>query len=385
MKQTYQQIILGAGASGMMTAAQLDNAEGTLLIEGNPRPGAKIAISGGGRCNLTNEQVTVEDYAGDPMFIAPVLLGFDARQTRRWFEGRGVALVKQKQSQYFAAEGAPAVVKTLEKHSAKAKRCLKCRIRKVQRQDGLFVVETDRGTYRSERLVVATGGVSYPRLGATDIGYRIAEHFAHAVVPPRPALVGWTLQPEQFFFKELSGIAADVTIRIGERTITDRILFAHRGVSGPAVLNASLFWEKGWVAIDFLPGFDLRRIRNSGKQLTTLLPLPRRMTQAFLAHLEIADRPARRLSDEEWRRLEGLHVYRFAPAGTFGFSRAEVTRGGVATDAIDPETMMSRTVPGLYFVGEVLDVTGRLGGYNFQWAFSSAAACARALSQRQQV
>jgi len=365
----------------MMTAALLEDEEETLIIDGNPRPGAKIAISGGGRCNLTNEKVTVEDYVGDPLFIVPVLQRFDTRQTRRWFEDRGVALVKQKQAQYFAAEGAPAVVNTLEKHSAKAKRCLKCRIRKVQRQDGLFVVETDRGTYRSERLVVATGGVSYPRLGATDIGFRIAEHFAHAIVPPRPALVGWTLQPEQFFFKELSGIAADVTIRIGERTITDRILFAHRGVSGPAVLNASLFWEKGWVEMDLLPGYDLQRIRNSGKQLTTLLPLPRRLTQAFLTHLGITDRPARRLSSDEWKRLEELHAYRFAPAGTFGFSRAEVTRGGVATAGIDPETMMSRAVPGLYFVGEVLDVTGRLGGYNFQWAFSSAAACARALGR----
>jgi predicted Rossmann fold flavoprotein len=223
--------------------------------------------------------------------------------------------------------------------------------------------------------------LSFPKLGASDIGLRIAESLGHRIVRPAPALVGWTLQPAQAFFKELSGVSAEVEIQVGPRRWQGRILFAHRGLSGPAVLNASLWWERGEVVIDFLPGFNLQTIRGSRKQLTTLLPLPRRLTRALLEHLGIGDRPAFSLDRGAWERLESLHDYRFAPAGTFGYSKAEVTRGGVATGEVDPETMESRLVPGLHFVGEVLDVTGELGGYNFQWAFSSAAVCADALNR----
>ena len=381
MEKEYRQIILGAGASGLMTAARLTGEkEATLIVEGNNRPGAKIAVSGGGRCNLTNARVGVEDYLGDPAFILPALRGFDAAAVRKWFADRGVRTVRQKQEQFFAEDGAAAVVRALERASEKSKRCLDCRIREVVRRAGAFDVRTTRGTFRTERLVVATGGLSFPRLGASDIGYRIARQFGHEVTPLRPALVGWTLQPEQAFFKTLSGVASDVVIRVGEHTVKGRMLFAHRGVTGPAVLNASLYWEKGWVEVDFLPDVDLRSIRDSGKQIATLLPMPRRMARAFLEHLGLADKPARRMRAAEWEMLESLRAYRFAPAGTFGYTRAEVTSGGVRTDEIDPETMESRRVPGLYFAGEVLDVTGRLGGYNFQWAFSSAAACARALN-----
>jgi len=381
MEKEYRQIILGAGASGSMTAARLGGEEATLLIEGNGRPGAKIAISGGGRCNLTNAHVGVEDYLGDPAFILPALQGFDSAAVRKWFADRGVRTVRQKEEQYFAEEGAAAVVRALERASEKSKKCLGCRVREVIREKGLFVVRTDRGTFRSKRLVVATGGLSFPRLGASDIGYRIARQFGHEVTPLRPALVGWTLQPEQAFFKTLSGVATEVVIRVGEHAVRGRMLFAHRGVTGPAVLNASLYWEKGWVEVDLLPGFDLRSIRDSGKQVASLLPMPRRMARAFLEHLGLTDKPARRMRPADREMLERLRAYRLAPAGTFGYTRAEVTRGGVRTDEIDPETMESRRIPGLYFVGEVLDVTGRLGGYNFQWAFSSAAACARALSR----
>ncbi|RUM74355.1 MAG: aminoacetone oxidase family FAD-binding enzyme, partial [Sulfurovum sp.] len=226
---------------------------------------------------------------------------------------------------------------------------------------------------------VASGGLSFPRLGASDIGYRIATHFGHSITRTAPALVGFTVQKEQFFFKELSGASTDVRITVGDQRCSGALLFAHKGISGPAVLDASLYWEKGMIEIDFLPDVSLDQHKGSKKNISTLLPLPKRITKAFLLQLGLEDKPFVKLSSDEMGRLESLHHYQFAPAGTFGFSRAEVTKGGVDTGEVDRQTMMSKKIPGLYFVGEVLDVTGRLGGYNFQWAFSSAFVCAEQL------
>ena len=160
----------------------------------------------------------------------------------------------------------------------------------------------------------------------------------------------------------------------------DQLLFTHRGLSGPAILNASLWWERGEISIDFIPKLEFQKIKKEKKNISTLLPLPKRLAKAFLEHLNILDRPCYRLRDDEWIELEKLHNYSFAPAGTFGYSKAEVTRGGVSTKEIDPNTMQSQRVKGLYFLGEVLDITGELGGYNLQWAFSSAKVCADAIN-----
>ncbi len=374
-------IIIGAGASGLMLAAHLENPAHTLILESNASPGAKIAVSGGGRCNLTNAVVTPEDYCPLADFVRPSLSGFDQHETVRWFTARGVRPIRQKRDQYFAPHSAREVLDVLIGASRGVTMRTSTRVLRLSRRDGMFEVVTDRGAYRAARLVVASGGVSYPRLGASDIGYRIAEQFGHRIVPPRPALVGMTLQREQFFFKELSGTAIEVVITVGARRIADRLLFAHRGISGPAVLDASLYWERGTIEIDFVPGFDWTVLRGSARHLSTLLPLPRRVAKAFLTHLNIEDRRASQLSHDEIKRLKRLNTYRLAPAGTFGYSKAEVTCGGVATDEIDPVTMESLREPGLYFVGEVLDVTGRLGGYNLQWAWSSAAACAGAINR----
>jgi len=188
-----------------------------------------------------------------------------------------------------------------------------------------------------------------------------------------------TVQPEQFFFKALSGASLEVIIHTEEKHFRGNLLFAHKGISGPAVLNASLYWKRGQIEIDWLPDFDWQLMRGK-KQLSTILPLAKKVAKAFLEHLQVADKPSERLTEEELSRLKTLQQYRFAPAGTFGYGKAEVTRGGISALEIDPYTMMSLKEPDLYFVGELLDVTGELGGYNFQWAFSSANACAEAIN-----
>ena len=376
MQTRYDTIILGAGAAGLMAAAHL-NCSKTLLIEGNDSAGAKLAITGGGRCNITHADSQATSFVSPDGFVASALNAFGPQEVIDWFDRYGVSTVQESGGQYFVVGGGARVVSALQKVADKVHTRFGCTIARVDATDSGFVVETSCGVFEGTCVIIATGGISFPRLGAGDIGHRIAQHFGHTVIPTSPALVGLTLQPREAFFKTLSGIAIPVVIEVGEYRIEGDWLFAHRGISGPAVLDASLYWKKGLLEVDFLPGFSLHRLHRSRKQIGTLLPLPRRAARAFLEHLGITNAPAYRLNAEAWEKLEGLHAYRFAPAGTFGYGRAEVTRGGVATEAVDPTTMESRLHPGLFFVGEVLDVTGRLGGHNLQWAFSSAVVAAR--------
>lgn len=205
-----------------------------------------------------------------------------------------------------------------------------------------------------------------------------AAAFGIETVPFRPALVGLTLQKEQFWMKALTGISFPVTIRVGEKRLREDMLFAHKGISGPAVLSASLYWEKGQIAIDFLDGEAVATLLRKGgnKKGSTALPLPKRFVAAYLDAHGLPDKPCSALNAQERTALEQLGDYRFAPAGSFGFTKAEVSRGGVRAEALDPFSCEVRQVPGLYFTGEVVDVTGELGGYNFQWAFASAVAAA---------
>jgi predicted Rossmann fold flavoprotein len=369
-------IIIGGGASALMAAALLSKNSVT-IIEHNANPGAKMLISGGGRCNITNEVMGTEYFLGDEAFVAPVLQAFDQHALITWLKKRGLKIEIRKGSQYFCQHSAKDIVALLRREAEKQKIRLNEEVRSVSKHGAHFTVTTDRGSYSAGRVIVASGGLSFPRLGASDIGYRIATHFGHSITRTAPALVGFTVQKEQFFFKELSGASTDVCITVGDQQCSGALLFAHKGISGPAVLDASLYWEKGTIEIDFLPDFSLKGLRGSKKNISTLLPLPKRITKAFLIQLGIQDRPFAQITSKEYSMLQTLHRYRFAPAGTFGYSKAEVTRGGIETTEVDPTSMMSRRVEGLYFIGEVLDVTGRLGGYNFQWAFSSAYSCAR--------
>ena len=375
-------VIIGAGASALMLASQLPGRSVT-IIEKNSAPGAKILVSGGGKCNVTNAVMDTDLFLADAAFVKPALEAFDEKDLLHWLKHRGLEPVLKKKNQYFCRDSSRELLDLLLKESRKQTFCYNETVLSVSKRSAYFYVKTDKRTLTADAVVVASGGLSFPRLGASGIGYEIAEHFGHSLVKTAPALVGFTVQKEQFFFKELSGASTEVTIRVKDRICKGSLLFAHKGISGPAVLDASLYWERGKIEIDFLPGFSWKGLRRSHKQLTSLLPMPKRVAKAFLLQLKLDDKAGSSVTDNELSLLQGLNCYRFAPAGTFGYSKAEVTKGGVNTAEVDRQTMMSKKTEGLFFTGEVLDVTGRLGGYNFQWAFSSAASCARFFTGRQ--
>ena len=373
-----QIVIIGGGASALMLASLLPERSAT-VIEKNAAPGAKILVSGGGKCNITNAVMDTDFFLADSAFVAPSLEAFDEKALLQWLKRRGLEPILKKGSQYFCRESSRELLSLLQKESRNQTFLYNETVLSVSKRGSHFYVKTDKRTVTADAVVVASGGLSFPKLGASGIGYEIAEHFGHHIVRPAPALVGFTVQKEQFFFKELSGASVEVAINVNGKICKDSLLFAHKGISGPAVLDASLYWKKGKMEIDFLPGFSWESIGKSPKQLSSLLPMPKRVTKAFLVQLGLNDKTGSRITKDELLILKGLNHYSFAPAGTFGYSKAEVTKGGVDTSEVDNRTMMSKKTEGLFFTGEVLDVTGRLGGYNFQWAFSSAASCARFL------
>lgn len=377
----YHTIILGGGAAGLMAAAHLKDKD-ILIIDANPTLGKKIAISGGGRCNITNEFVSAHNYLADKKFIAPVLERFDQTKVMDYFHARGLQTVKEKNNQYFCRHSAQDLIDILLEESRKAHIHRGEQILGLE-FEGHFKVTTDRGNYRTQNVLIATGGPCLPKIGASDIGVKLASFFGHTSREFEPVLVGLSLQKEQFWMKELSGISFKAAITVGKKSFTDQLLFAHKGISGPAVLSASLYWRRASVIIDFLPDYKLKNLlKDRKKALSSQIPLPKRFVKAFLESLDIEDKAAGAMTPQERERLSLIKSYHFAPAGNFGLARAEATRGGILTDAIDHETMESRLQKGLFFAGEVLDVTGELGGYNFQWAFSSGYTAARELAQR---
>jgi hypothetical protein len=384
MKKEVDIAIIGAGASGLMLTALLEDKD-ILLIDNNVKVGSKLLISGGGKCNITNGKVKPSNYLGNQRFIRNIIKRFDQNALLSWFGERGLNLVTRKRNQYFCENSAKDVVDILKKEIPSKNIALQTEVNSVEKKGSYFEIKTSKGTFVAKKVVVASGGLSFPKIGATSIGYDIARSFDHTVHTLSAGLVGFTVQPEQFFFKSLSGIAIDVKISIetelGKKEIDGALLFAHKGISGPAVLDASLYWQKGKITIDFLPALSIDSLKLSKKNISRTLGLPSRVAKTFLEQLNIEDKTANRLSPDEWKRLEGLKSYSFAPAGTFGYSKAEVTKGGVSTNEIDASSMMSKKVEGLYFLGEVLDVTGELGGYNFQWAFSTAYVCAKSLNK----
>lgn len=381
MQNNYDVIILGAGAGGLMCAGWLRQHSNLKIavIEGNAQAGAKLKISGGGKCNITNVDVQSHHFSGDADLVEAVLNAFSKEDLLHFLEQRGLTPVIRKERYYFCEKSADEILSLLMRECQGVDFFYGHRIEKLTRTK-CFAVTTDHGSYHAERVVVATGGISYQSVGATGIGLEIAKGFGHRVVPFSPALAGLTLQPDQFWMKELTGISFPVHIEVDGRSIEEDLLFAHRGISGPAVLSASLYWHHGKITVDFSPHQKIgKACRDAKKQVSSVMRLPKRFSKGFLEHIGVPDKPCGRLTDSEQEKLSRLHAYSFAPAGTFGFTKAEVSRGGVCSDGLNHYTMESLHEEGLYFIGEVVDVTGELGGYNFQWAFSSAVVAARAI------
>ncbi len=375
-------VIIGGGASALMLASLLPKNRVT-IVESNAKLGAKILVSGGGKCNITNSKMGEAYFLSNSddkptlSFVTDALKIFTEKNLLQWLERQNLVPVIRKDGQYFCQNSAKELLDIFLKECKRQKVLLNENVIEVSKKDELFFIKTNKQILKANIVVVASGGLSFPKLGASSIGYEIAKSFEHTIVNTAPGLVGFTVQKEQFFFKELSGTSTEVEIHVDDNLCKGALLFAHKGISGPSVLDASLYWKKGKVRIDFLPNFSWNNLKSSKKQISSLLPMPKRVTKAFLIQFGIEDKVASKLTSNELKQLESLNNYIFSPAGTFGYSKAEVTKGGVSTDEIDSKSMMSLKTDGLYFIGEVLDVTGRLGGYNFQWAFSSAFACSR--------
>ncbi len=343
-----QIIIIGGGASALMLAALLPKNSAT-IIESNAKLGAKILVSGGGKCNITNILMGTEYFLGEENFIQQSLKKFNEKALLRWLERQNLHPVLRKETQYFCQDSAKELLDIFLKQSKKQTLCMSEKVLEVTKRDEIFYVRTNQKTHTAKAVVVASGGLSYPKIGASSIGYEIAESFGHTIVKTAPALVGFTVQKDQFFFKELSGASTDVKIRIGDHICEGALLFAHKGLSGPAVLDASLYWEKGKIEIDFLPNFSWKSIEGSKKQISSLLPMPKRVTKAFLLQLSLEDKSYNKLTVIERETLQRLSHYSFAPAGTFGYAKAEVTKGGVDTSEVDGSTMMSQEGRGTLF------------------------------------
>ncbi|MDP3588365.1 MAG: aminoacetone oxidase family FAD-binding enzyme [Sulfuricurvum sp.] len=375
MKQ-FDVIILGAGAGGLMCAAQLSEKSSLkiAIIEGNTKPALKLKASGGGKCNLTNVEVDASHFLGNESLVSNALRAFSKEALLEYFHNGGLRPVIRKERYYFCPKSSDEVISILLGRARGCDMLLGHKILSVA-GNAPFVVTTDKGKFSASNIVVATGGASYKELGASDIGLKIAQEYGHKVIPFAPALVGLTLQPKEFWMKELSGISFPARIRVGEKLLDEDLLFAHKGISGPVVLSTSLYWHRGEIALDFCPDLELEKLFKEKKLLSTALPLPKRFIKAFLEAISLDDKPCNRLNPDEREKLSKLQNYTMAPSGTFGMSKAEVCRGGVAHEELEIKTMESTRIKGLYFIGETVDVTGELGGYNFQWAFSSAVVC----------
>ena len=379
-------IIIGAGASGLMCAAQAGKrGRKVVVIDHAPQPGRKILMSGGGRCNFTNLNIDAGHYLShNPDFCKSALSRYSQWDFLAWLQKHAIAYQEKAQGRLFCEHSARDILDLLlaECRAAGVALSLGNSVAAITRSGtGRFSVHASRGSLECASLVVASGGLSIPAAGATPFGYQVAAQFQIDVWPPRAALVPLTLQPgDRERFARLSGIAVEAQVAVGGCTFREQMLFTHRGLSGPVILQSSLYWQPGAeMIITLLPEYDLFQMllekqRLHPKQLLKSAladHLPKRLVSALFAS-DAADRPLGRISQREFREIAAqLQQWRIKPGGTEGYRTAEVTLGGVDCDALSSRTMEALQVPGLYFTGEVIDVTGHLGGYNLQWAWSS--------------
>lgn len=393
--------VIGAGAAGMMAAAVAgQRGLRVVLIEHAKRLGEKIRISGGGRCNFTNIGTTPAQFISqNPHFCRSALSGYTPRDFLDLIESYGVRWHEKHRGQLFCDESSTEIIRVLKAECDKGHVSWRtpCSVEGVARSEDGFALQTNYGPVHAPQLVIATGGMAIPQLGATDFALRLARQFGLKVVEPRPALVPLTFDAQQWHaFSALSGVALEVDVSTGSpesTTFQEDLLFTHRGLSGPAILQISSYWNPGEpIDIDLAPHMNLEQQLlqakpGSRQRVATVLSdlWPRRLAEQWLVNAtgELAGQRLADVPDRELRKLaEAIHHWTLHPSGTAGYRKAEVMRGGVDTNAINQRTMEARKVPGLYIVGEALDVTGWLGGYNFQWAWASGVACGRALQPR---
>ncbi|MBW6524975.1 NAD(P)/FAD-dependent oxidoreductase [Sphingomonas sp. RHCKR47] len=391
--EQFDAIVLGAGGAGLMCAAVAgQRGRRVVVLDHGTEPGRKIVISGGGRCNFTNREAIPERYvSANPHFAKSALGRYTAQDFLELVERYGIAWHEKTLGQLFCDGSARQIVSMLLDECDKGAVTLRLggEIGEIDHADARFTVAHDGRRYVAPALVIATGGPSIPKLGATGFAYDLARRFGLKVVEPRPALVPLTLPGEEALFRALAGVATPVVAgslpaRGRGASFAEAALFTHRGLSGPAILQVSSYWRPGEaVTIDLVPGAapgwlrDAKRARPRGT-LASALPLPGRLSDALAKVIdvnELGTATDRVLEDAECR----LADWRFHPNGTEGFAKAEVTVGGIATAGLSSKTMEARHLPGLYAIGEAVDVTGWLGGYNFQWAWASGWAAAQAV------
>jgi len=387
MSAAYHTIIIGAGAAGLFCAAHAGGR--TLVLDHAAKPAEKVRISGGGRCNFTNLDVTAANFLSEnPHFAKSALARYTQWDFIELVSRHGIAWHEKTLGQLFCDGKSTQVVEMLltEARAAGAELRLSAPVREIAHADGRFRVRSEAGTFTAPNLVIATGGKSIPKMGATGFAYDVARQFGHAVTETRPALVPLTFGDR---FAPLSGVSLPARAFNHRATFDEQILFTHRGLSGPAILQLSSYWREGeTITLDLSPARDLfaqlrsERQRAGRRALSTVLAstLPARLVD----HLAPALGLAARLADQPDARLreiaDTMHGWHLTPTGSEGYRTAEVTLGGVATAGLSSQTMESRHLPGLYFIGEAVDVTGWLGGYNFQWAWSSAHAAGKAIA-----
>ncbi|EPP4296345.1 hypothetical protein BOO30_12660 [Vibrio navarrensis] len=387
MSKQFDVVIIGAGAAGLMCAAEAGRrGRRVLVVDHAKKPGRKILISGGGRCNFTNNDVSAKNYlCRNPHFVKSALSQYSNWDFISMIYKYGIEFEERDHGQLFCVDSAKDIVNMLlsECDQPNITQRYQVQLTEIEKTEQGFVLRAGAEVFACQSLVVATGGLSMPKLGATPYGYKIAEQFGIPVVPTCAGLVPFTLHKEdKEAFAELSGIAIPSEITAEDGTMfKEALLFTHRGLSGPAVLQISSYWQAGQaVSVNLVPEIDLHELLtrnlekhpNQSMKNTLAKVLPKRLVEVLIERKELSDKPLKQYNSKELQTvIETLQQWKIAPNGTEGYRTAEVTLGGVDTDYLSSKTMECKSVPGLYFIGEVMDVTGWLGGYNFQWCWSS--------------
>ena len=393
MNNRVDVLIVGAGAAGMMCAIHAARRGRTVyLIDHSAKLAEKIRISGGGRCNFTNLNTRPDNFIStNPHFCRSALARYTPQHFVNWLNENGIGYHEKKLGQLFCDDGSEVIIALLKREcdTAGVKFLMPCGVEEVSR-DKDFEVHTSRGKFQAQSLVIATGGLSIPKIGATPFGYKIAQQFGIPVTKLKPGLVPLSFHPEEWAdYAELAGVSVDAVVSYGKQAFRENLLITHRGLSGPVILQISSYWEHGQpLHINLLPDHDMHTVfteqRGNHMLLNNFLAqyLPKRFIEVWFKQLcakkiienhFAENKPLNHYAEKDLLLLaDKLHDWQVIPTGTLGYSKAEVTCGGVDTHALSSKTMQSNDVPGLFFIGEVMDVTGHLGGYNFQWAWASA-------------